>query len=270
MTTVQQFIRQDGIRQIITGSILILIMAFFIISLFFTGQAGLWISAVYSLAFGLAGLAIFKSGWEDYMSAMNYEDFKADTTYEKISVFPQRMYIGHRPASIFHANFYDMDGKSYSEIKQHTVLDIKVFRAFVAFFSGGSLMPAAYNMFIGDAHVYTIDKKGGFKWRGYVHQLDRGVVAYTSQERISGKSIFRYIEGEQCRFQAEGDAYIGHFEVKDYQGKVWAVVKRDAIPKEAADRFSKMPGYLVDWKIRKDIPYSLLAFLFLMQTNTNV
>ncbi|WP_082233401.1 hypothetical protein [Halobacillus massiliensis] len=270
MPTVQQFIRQDGVRQIVTGSILILFMAFFVISMIFIRQAGLLINAIYSLAFGLAGFAVFRSGWEDYISAKNYEDFTEDTTYETVPVFPQRMYIGHEHSATYQATLYDMGGQSYSEIKKNTSFDIKLFRPFVALFSGDSLLPASYNLNIGDKQVYKIDKKGGFKWRGYVHQPERGVVAYTSQEKESGKMIFRYLQGDQCRWQAEGDSLIGHFEVKDDKGKLWAVAKRNAIPMEAADRFSNMSGYLVEWKVRKEVPYSLLAFLFLIQTQTNV
>ncbi|MFC7321930.1 hypothetical protein [Halobacillus campisalis] len=271
MINAQKLVRRDGVRQLITGGILIAIMMFFLISIFFTGFSSMLISSVYSIAFGLAGIAVFNRGIKDYRDASQSKGFIQDLSTDSYHTLPQRMYIGHKAADVFHASLYDMNGEVYSEIKPKEKYDIKIFRPFISLFNGGSLIPATYQMYdkAGDPS-YKIDKKGGFTWRGYVQYPDGAYVAYTSHEKLkgTGKSVFCYIEGEKTQWKAEGDRVIGHLEVKDEEGLLWAVIKRDAVPYEAAEQFDRMPGYLVEWKKREDIPHSLVAFLFLVQTNT--
>ncbi|WP_085507286.1 hypothetical protein [Thalassobacillus devorans] len=91
-------------------------------------------------------------------------------------------------------------------------------------------------------------------------------MAYTKDTKNKGKQITQYIEHDQWRWSAEGDAVIGHFTITDQDGATWAIIKRGAIPTEAVDRFERMPGYLVEWKKRDNIPASLIAFLFLLQS----
>ncbi|GGF31642.1 hypothetical protein GCM10010954_33530 [Halobacillus andaensis] len=273
MVSVQELIRRDGVRQVITGSILISVMLFFVGSLFYIGFEGLLFNSIYSIAFGLAGIAVFRSGWEDLILANRSLGFIRDENEAAFEIFPERMYIGHKAASIFHACLYDMDGEVYTQIKQHRHFDMKMCRPFISFFSGGSLFPASYILKGEDGMAaYKIVKKGGFTWRGYVQRPDGPYLAYTTHDKPkgTGRSVFQYIEGNKKRWKAEGDAFIGHFEIKDDHDHLWAIIKRDAIPTEAAERFDHMPGYLVDWKKRKDVPHSLIAFLFLLQTNTSV
>ncbi|MFC7064108.1 hypothetical protein [Halobacillus seohaensis] len=273
MSNVQQLIRRDGIRQLVTGGILIALMIFFIVAIFLTGFSSLLLSSIYSIVFGIMGIAVFRSGWRDYLQANNSEGFIKDSTHDVFDQLPARMYIGHEFSTIFHACLYDMDGKLYSEIKQSQQFDLKFFRPFILWFSGSSMMPASYQMYGENGQPsYSIDKKGGFHYKGYVQHPEGVFIAYTTHEKQkkSGRSIYRYIEGDDCRWQAEGDAVIGHLQVKDEEGRLWAMIKRDAIPREAVDRFEKTPGYLVEWKIRKQVPHSLIAFLFLLQTNTGV
>ncbi|WP_431804249.1 hypothetical protein [Halobacillus andaensis] len=243
----------------------------FLVSFFILGFESILLNSIYIIAFGLAGIAVFRSGWQDVIQADNSVGFHQDLHHVSYDQFPERMYIGHQPSSIFHAYLYDMDGREYSEISQSTHFDIKFFRPFIYFFSGGNIFPAAYDMTDEEGLLsYRLIKKGGFTWRGYVQHPDGPYLAYTIQTKQSGRSKFRYIEGDQCRWEAEGDAFIGHFTVTDEKGHIWAVIKRDAIPAEAADRFDRMPGYLIEWKERRDIPQSLIAFLFLIQTHTSI
>ncbi|MFG6148040.1 hypothetical protein [Halobacillus sp. B23F22_1] len=273
MVSVQELIRKDGVRQVITGSILIAVMLFFVGSIFFIGFEAFLFNSIYSIAFGLAGIAVFRSGWEDLILADRSLGFIRDKNDAAFERFPERMYIGHQAASIFHACLYDMDGEVYTEIKQNRHLDMKIFRPFISFFSSGSIFPVSYILKDEDGmDAYKIVKKGGFTWRGYVQRPDGPYLAYTTQEKLkgTGRSVFQYIEGSKMRWKAEGDAFIGHFEIRDHHDQLWAIIKRDAIPTEAAERFDRMPGYLVEWKNRKNVPQSLIAFLFLLQTNTSV
>ncbi|WLR49294.1 hypothetical protein LC065_09165 [Halobacillus litoralis] len=179
------------------------------------------------------------------------------------------MYMGQKALKSFQAGIYDMDGESYGEIQENLQWKHKALVMVTTLFSYDQFRPAVYTVKNQNGQaLYHMEKKGGFTWRGYIQHTEGAYVAYTKQtkNKAKGQRITHYIEADQCRWSAEGDPFIGHYKIKDNDEKVWAVIKRGAIPLEAPDRFDQMPGYLVEWKIRDNIPASLLAFLFLLQT----
>ncbi|UOR11715.1 hypothetical protein [Halobacillus amylolyticus] len=272
MTDVQTLIRKDGRRQLVTGSLFLVVMLVFVIPIFLTRGVNFLIGAFYGIFFCAIGIALVRSGWKDSVKAKQLLQFVNDFSVQTFKKVPQRMYIGHRASSIFHAKLYDMDGEVYSEIRQQKLRGSRVIGAISSFYAGGWMAPATYQMVGADGDPsYKIDKKGGTYWRGYVQHPNGNYVAYTDLKRNkkTGKSTFYYIEKNHYHWKAEGDSYIGHFEVTDGEGRLWAVAKRGAIPIEAADRFDQMPGYLIEWKVRDDLPHSLVAFLFLLQTSMN-
>ncbi|UOQ94351.1 hypothetical protein MUO14_05175 [Halobacillus shinanisalinarum] len=273
MTDVQSLIRKDAKRQLLMGSLFITGMLSFTITFLYTMEESLLIGAFYGILFGAIGIALVRSGWKDSIKAKQSLQFVHDCSVETFKRVPKRMYIGHRASSIFHAKLYDMDGEVYSEIRQQKLRGSRVIGTISSFYAGGWMAPATYQMVGADGETsYKIDKKGGTYWRGYVQHSNGNYVAYTDLKRSkkTGKSTFYYIEKDYYHWKAEGDSHIGHFEVTDGEGRLWAVAKRGAIPIEAADRFDQMPGYLIEWKVRDDVPHSLVAFLFLLQTSRDV
>ncbi len=271
MTDVQSLIRRDAKRQLLTGSVFLIGMVFFVTSIFFTSGGSAVLGIFYAIFFSAIGGALLKSGWKDSLEAKQSLQFVEDLSLQTFNRFPKRMYIGHKASSIFHAKLYDMDGAVYSEIKQDPFGN-RLMGTLASIYAGGWLTPASYQMMGEQGETsYKIDKKGGTYWRGYVQHPNGNYVAYTELKRNkkSSKSTFYYIEKANVHWKAEGDTHIGHYTISDEEGKVWATAKRGAVPIEAADRFDKMPGYLIDWEIRDKIPHSLVAFLFLLQTSMN-
>ncbi|MCP3028154.1 hypothetical protein [Halobacillus sp. A5] len=161
MISVHELIKRDGVRQLVTGALLIAVMSLFLISFFLIGVESLLLNTLYGTAFGLAGIAVFRSGWLDIIQANHSVGFKEDLTTGIYEQLPGRMYIGHQPHSIFQAHLYDMNGEVYGRINQHTHFDIKLFRPFISIFSGGALFPATYKMMDNEGKaVYHLVKKG--------------------------------------------------------------------------------------------------------------
>lgn len=269
MSLVQQMIYQDAKRQLMAGALLSFISLIFIMGMLTFSPSSFIISVVYSAIFAITGIGLLKTGYADLQKSKTTLDFEQDRTQDVLERVPARMYMGQKPIKSFQAGLFDMDGESYGEIQEEIQWKHKVFTMFTAIFSYDELRPAAFTFTNqGGKKLYRIEKKGGFKWRGYIQHKDGAYVAYTkdTKNKTTGKRITRYIESDQCRWSAEGDEFIGHFTVKDSTGEVWAIIKRGAIPREAADRFERMPGSLIEWKIRDDIPSSLLAFLFLLHS----
>ncbi|SFJ44370.1 hypothetical protein SAMN04487936_102196 [Halobacillus dabanensis] len=269
MSLVQQMIYQDTKRQLLAGGLLSLISLVFFMGIVTFIPGSFIISIVYFAVFAITGIGLLKTGYDDLQKSKTTLDLEQDRTQEVLDRVPARMYMGQKPIKSFQAGLFDMDGESYGEIHEQMQWKHKLFTMFTALFSYDQLRPAGFTFTNQDGEsLYRIEKKGGFKWRGYIQHKDGAYVAYTkdTKNKTTGKRITRYIESDQCRWSAEGDEFIGHFTVKDSKGEVWAVIKRGAIPTEAADRFERMPGYLIEWKIRDDIPSSLLAFLFLLHS----
>ncbi|MFD2922617.1 hypothetical protein [Halobacillus naozhouensis] len=221
MTEVQSLIRRDAKRQLLTGSAFLIGMIVFVTSIFFVGGGSAALGIFYSIFFSAIGLALLKSGWKDSVKAKQSLQFVQDSSCQTFTRFPQRMYIGHKASSIFHARLYDMDGDVYSEIKQEPYGN-RVIGAVASFYAGGWLTPASYQM-IGEQGEtsYKIDKKGGTYWRGYVQHPNGNYVAYTELKRNkkSSKSTFYYIEKANVHWKAEGDTHIGHYKVTDEEGE---------------------------------------------------
>ncbi|MGP4077319.1 hypothetical protein [Halobacillus sp. K22] len=270
MTNVKSLIRQDGRRQVITGGLLLAGGLFFLLSILAWQFESFPLSLLYGSVFTFSGFALLKTGLRDIEKAKQTEnDFTEDLTVETVEKLPARMYMGHSTKNVFQATLYDMDGKEYAYIKEKPSFLHKL--TFLAYY--GFILSADYQMYNqhGDS-VYRIEKKGGFSWRGYIQLPNGHYVAYTkdSKDKTTGKSLFRYVEKDYCRWSAEGDPQIGHYKVKDHEGNIWAVIKQNAIPIEAAERFERISGYLIEWKRRDEIPQSLLAFLFLLQSRHNL
>lgn len=269
MTLVQSMIYQDARRQLWTGSLLSFVSIFFMIGMVTFNPSSFIISLIYAMIFAITGVGLLRTGYTDLQKSKNVSGFEEDLTQETLERVPVRMYMGQKNLKSFQAGLFDMDGESYGEIQENLQWKHKASAMFTALFSYDHFRPAGYTLKNRDGEkLYRIEKKGGFKWRGYIQHKNGAYVAYTKQtkNKTNGQRITCYIEADQCRWSAEGDDYIGHFKIKDHDGKVWAVIKRGAIPREAADRFEKMPGYLVEWNIRDHIPASLLAFLFLLHS----
>ncbi|GEN54388.1 hypothetical protein [Halobacillus faecis] len=269
MSLVQNMIYQDARRQLWTGTLLSFISIVFIMGMVTLNPSSFVISVVYAAIFAITGVGLLKAGYSDLQKSKTVLDFEKDLTKHSIERVPARMYMGQKALKTFQAGIFDMDGESYGEIQENIQWKHKAFAMFTALFSYDQFRPAVYTFKNQRGQsLYQIEKKGGFQWRGYIQHEAGAYVAYTKQtkNKTKGQRITRYIEADQCRWSAEGDDFIGHYKIKDHEGKVWAVIKRGAIPREAAERFEKMPGYLVEWNIRDNIPASLLAFLFLLQS----
>jgi hypothetical protein len=269
MTLVQQMIYQDAKRQLAAGGALSFISLIFLMGIVTVSPESFLISILYFAIFSIMGVALLKTGYDDLQKSKTTLDFEKDRTHDVLERVPARMYMGQKPIKSFQAGLFDMDGESYGEIQENIQWKHKLFTMFTAIFSYDQLRPAGFTFTNqGGESLYQIEKKGGFKWRGYIQHKDGAYVAYTkdTKNKATGKRITRYIESDQCRWSAEGDEFIGHFTIKDSTGEVWAIIKRGAIPREAAERFERMPGYLIEWKVRDDIPSSLLAFLFLLHS----
>ncbi|WP_281975981.1 hypothetical protein [Halobacillus litoralis] len=270
MTHVQTLIYQDARRQLIAGSVLSVIALVFIIGVITVTISSLLISLFYAAIFTTSGLSLLRTGYLDLKKSRQTDtDFMKDEVSLIIEKVPARMYVGHKPKKSYQAGLFDMDGELYGEIQEIAGVKNKLLRGiqFVNFFE--NVRSADFILKDRNNHaLYQIEKKGGFSWRGYVQNQEGFYVAYTkdTKNKTTGQRITRYIEADQCRWSCEGDGYIGHFSIKDQDGRVWAVIKRGAIPREAAERFEQMPGYLVEWEIREHIPASLLAFIFLLQS----
>ncbi|SEH39423.1 hypothetical protein SAMN05192559_10199 [Halobacillus karajensis] len=270
MTMVQQMIYEDARRQLMAGAFFSMTSFIFIVGLIFYRSGSFLIALVYSFIFSITGIALLKAGYNDLQKSKKVEgNFYSDHTLSTIKKVPARMYMGRTTIQSFQSGLFAMDGTSYGEIAEDVEAKQKPFYKLAGLFSYDQLRPAVFT-YTNEGHepLYRVEKKGGFKWRGYVQNSNGQYVAYTkeSKEKATKQRITSYVESGGCRWSAKGDEYIGHFTIKDQEGKVWAVIKRGVIPREAADLFERMPGYLVEWKVRENIPSSLVAFLFLLHS----
>lgn len=273
MESVKMMIHNDGRRQLWTGSLLLVGSLVFISGLF--TMSFLAIYAMFMTVFlMLSGISLVVTGYRDLQKSKNTEmGFFNDKSFEGLAYVPQRMYIGSKTLSRFHMKLYDMSGESYGEMIEESLDKNKPLRAMESLSAFGVMRSAEFKMKDESGDLcYTVEKKGGFTWKGYVKNPEDRFVAYTNEikSKKKGHKHFQYIEKNQHRWHAEGDSFIGHFTVTDGEGTKWAMIKKGAIPTEAADIFERMPGMLVEWKQREQIPYSLIVFLFLIQTRDNM
>ncbi|MBH0230927.1 hypothetical protein [Halobacillus yeomjeoni] len=269
MTDVRELIEKDGKRQFITGACLAAVSLIFIIG-FFTYDPGSTVLAfLYGPLFAISGGRLIQMGYRDIQKAKRTERALKDDEDIFFDKAHARMYIGANEKEAGESHMYDMNKQIYFSVQEKTRSRHSLVSFFATFLSYGSIRPADYKMRADHGkEIYHLEKKGGFTWRGYVQQMDGTYVAYTKEikNKSTGQKVYRYIEKNYVRWSAEGDPVIGHFTIKDQDGNVWAVMKEGAIPREAVDDFNDVYGSLIEWKKRDDIPLSLVAFLFLLQT----
>ncbi|MGI8315543.1 hypothetical protein [Halobacillus mangrovi] len=274
MTTVQTYIEKDARKQMITGGVLVGVALIFFMGLFTFNASSILLAVLYSGVFAISGSTLLRKGYLDFQKSKNtIIDFNKDQSSTFIEKVPARMFVGQREKEFFKAELYDMAGESYGKIEEDSAYKRKYSFLLAAIMSYGSIRPVDFNMTDQyGSHFYRIERKGGFTWRGYVQNNKGKYVAYTesSKDKATGQRVYRYIEKDGFRWSAEGDEQVAHFKIKDTSGKVWAVLKSGAVPVEAADRFNDIQGSVIEWKVRKNIPNSLMAFVFLLQTRYQI
>lgn len=274
MTNVQTYIEKDARKQMIAGGALIGVAIIFFMGLFTFNVSSILLAVLYSGVLAISGLTLFRRGYLDFQKSKNTRiDFSKDQLSIFIEKVPVRMFVGCKEKDFFKSDLYDMAGESYGKIEEESPFKRKNSFLLAAIMSYGSIRPADYKMTDENGNrLYRIEKKGGFTWRGYVQNNEGQYVAYTesSKDKATSQRIYRYIEKEGCSWSAEGDEQVAHFKIKDASGKVWAVIKHGAVPIEAAERFSDLQGAVIEWKVRENIPNSLMAFVFLLQSRYQI
>ncbi|ARI76557.1 hypothetical protein [Halobacillus mangrovi] len=274
MTNVQTYIEKDARKQMIAGGVLVGGALIFFMGLFTFNASSILLAILYSGVFAISGSTLLRKGYLDLQKSRNTTiDFNKDQSFTFIEKVPARMFVGRREKEFFKAELYDMAGESYGKIEEESPNKRKNSFLLAALLSYGSIRPADYTMTDQEGNrLYRIEKKGGFTWRGYVQNDIEQYVAYTesSKDKATGQRVYHYIEKEGCRWSAAGDEQVAHFKIKDASGKDWAVLKSGAVPVEAAERFSDIQGSVIEWKIREEIPNSLMAFVFLLQTRYQI
>ncbi|MYL21015.1 hypothetical protein GLW04_14010 [Halobacillus litoralis] len=268
MTDIRALMLKDARRQVVTGGLLLLMGIFFLISILFYQEASFILSLIYFPLFFVTGAGLFVNGMNDFKKS-RYTSIPTavsgvETTYP---LFPKRMYLGQQDLRDDQAGLYDMNGERYARAdeehhwKHKPAAVVSRWLSFPAVKSGSFIYKDEHHAF-----QYRLEKKGGFKWRGYIQNEEGRYTAYTKEWKgAGGKRSIAFIEGNVLRWQLEGDRYLGQYQLKDENGRVWAEIKQGAIPTEAAERFGNMPGFIVEWSVREQVPSSLVAFLFLFQ-----
>ncbi|RWZ54988.1 hypothetical protein EQV77_12760 [Halobacillus fulvus] len=272
MENVNDMFYRDGRRQLMTGALLLGVAFIFIFAIIFTKEytiIGLY-AVIMILVFTSSGYSLVRIGYQDVQKSKGHRiTFDHDDTIDEESPLPATMYIGTKAMSRFKAHLYDLDKLTYGEMREQRP-PRGLLRKFESVFGMYLRMSSAdYEVVAADGKtLYSIEKKGGFSWKAYVRHPQGHYVAYTieTKNKKTGQTIYQYIEKDGVRWRAEGDFFIGHFSVKDENDRTWATIKRGAINKDTAEQFDQMPGYLLEWKEREQVPVSLLAFLFLLQT----
>ncbi|UOQ45848.1 hypothetical protein MUN89_07960 [Halobacillus salinarum] len=268
MVNLHTLLKQDARRQTALGVVLLSLALLFLAGLFFN-YSTLLLGILYGLLFLISGSVLLFTGFRDYNRAgRTKRDFTKDEEKMNLEQVPATMYIGHYYKKETREKLYAMNGSVYSELKKRGSFPAVFY--FTYSVTGGIWIPEEYTMYQKDGKpVYHLEKKGGLTWRGYVKNVNDEYLAYTTikKNKATGKSVYRYIENEECKWFAEGDPYIAHYTVKDQKGFTWAVVKQGAVTKEAAAQFGDLPGSVIEWKVQEMVPSSLMAFIFLMQTH---
>ncbi|MFQ3544883.1 hypothetical protein Q7A53_12390 [Halobacillus rhizosphaerae] len=270
MSNVQSLLKQDARRQLFFGIILSSTALFFIIGIF--AELGTFVQGViYGIALGASGTALLLTSRKDFIRAKSaISVLPGEEEHKKIAKLPQQMYLGEEYRNLVPERLYGLDKQIYSELKEKDYFLRSFFRMFTGIVGSGVLVPADYKMVDGQGRlIYSLEKKGGFKWRGYVKDQKQQYIAYAEQSKnkATGQRIYQYIEGHHPVWSAEGDPYLAHYVIKDEKGVAWAVLKQGATSVEAAQQFEGLPGSLIEWKVNEQVPYSLIAFIYLIQTH---
>ncbi|MCA0971638.1 hypothetical protein LCM20_13605 [Halobacillus litoralis] len=273
MQNVQYMIQSDGKKQMITGGALMAVSALFLAGLLFNFTLGTFFNVIFVVPFTISGLVLIVTGYSDWLKSQKALTLSRDMSTETVAALPPRMYLGVKWKDRQQVNLYDLSGKAHYYGTEQFNVNYKGLAFLSQFTSDGVIRPAQYTVHGEDGQpLYEVEKKGGFTTKSYVKNGDGKYVAYTvrTKNKTTGQQIFHYVERSEERWTAEGDYYIGHYTVKDASGKVWAVIKRGAIMKDAPEEFQKMStGYAVEWVEKEDVPVSLITFLFIVQSHDN-
>ncbi|MBN8235393.1 hypothetical protein JF544_09020 [Halobacillus kuroshimensis] len=268
MTDIRSLILKDAGRQLITGGVLLVFGMFFLISILFYQEGSFILSLFYFPLFFVTGAGLFVTGLQDFNKLRHTSIQTADSCPEyTYPLFPKRMYLGQQDIRNDQAGLYDMRGERYAQAEEEHHWKYKPAAVISSWLSFPSIKSGSFVYKDDqDASQYRLEKKGGFKWRGYIQNEAGRYTAYTKEWKgKDGKRVIGFIEGQNLRWQLEGDRYLGWYQVTDENDRVWAKIKQGAIPTEAADRFGNMPGFIIEWSVREQVPSSLVAFLFLFQ-----
>ena len=270
MEPVHTMIQADGRKQLITGGLFLTLAAAFTIGVLMVEiSLNSLHMIIFTVAMVFSGTSLIRTGFNDLEKSKITNPFSSDETEKWTEYLPPRMYLGSTLSKQFEASLYDLDSESYGHaIEQATKADLW-FARIESILLSGSVRPAHYIVQQADGTpLYEIERKGGFTWRSYVKRYEGDYVAYTIREKnkTTGQTIFRYKGGAESEWKAQGDSVIGHFTVQDQHGETWAVIKRGALIKDAPEHFSQMPGFLIEWKKKNEIPSSLIAFFFIIQS----
>ncbi len=267
---VQTMIKQDARRQLFFGIILVSISLFFIIGIF-AEISTIVLGVIYGIALGAAGTALLLTSRKDFIRAKSaISILPGEEEHKKIARLPQQMYLGADYRNRVPERLYSLDKQVYSELQEEEYFLRSFFRLFTGIIGSGVLVPVDYKMMDEQGRlVYSLEKKGGFKWRGYVKDQNQQYIAYAEQSKnkATGQRMYQYMEGHYPVWSAEGNSYLAHYIIKDEKGVAWAVLKQGATSVEAAQQFEGLPGSLIEWKVNEQVPYSLLAFIYLIQTH---
>lgn len=270
MESVQMMIRHDGKKQIIIGSVCIVLSALFLTGFLLEFSFNFLIDFFFFVTLAVTGTTLIRTGYSDWVKSQQPMSLEADHMTDAIDTLPSKMFLQLKRE--FESDLYDFSGESYFHVSEQWSSARKVIAKVSQWVSTGSMRPAVLTLHDqNDQPFYQMERKGGFSWRSYVKSTE-GYVAYTARtkNKTTGQVIYKYVEHNKERWKAEGDHYIGHFTITDGDGEPWVVIKRGAVNKEVPEMFQTKPGYLVEWKHKEEIPYSLIAFIFIIQSHDHV
>ncbi|MFD1020374.1 hypothetical protein [Thalassobacillus hwangdonensis] len=265
MKDMAQLLEQDGRKQLIIGIISALIGALFIFGLFVVEVDGVsyLVTGFFIFIFLFIGLTQLSAGARDLRQSRsgtkNFTDGVESVAHESL---PKRMYLGFHSGFDTRTRLYDMDGNTYGEVKEQGRLNRAVK------FLGGAVhatpfLPGTYAFYDQDANlIYSLDKKGGLRWRSYIEDESGHPIAYIEEPSGNKGKVLHYLKGDQLIWKAETDSYGDFVKIYDTSGKMLVEMKRDAIPVEAVDRFGSSSGFLLEWHDAKDVTDELLVFTF--------
>ncbi|WP_181347326.1 hypothetical protein [Thalassobacillus sp. CUG 92003] len=271
MTELGKMIAQDGKRQAIFGGSALAVMLGFIGMMVVTDRVA-WLGVIICAGLGASGILLLRYGVIDLHAAQNdLRAFRQAGDEEPCYLMRKRMYVGTKVSERNGFHLYDMTQRTYGEMVDTTPPAKKVLSAIAAIagqtYSTHSLMPKRYQIRDEDGTLlFYVHKKGGMHWRVYLEDPHNRYVAYAQTEKKDKAKQITFVEGDTIRWVANSDAYFGQLTIHDQAGHAYVEMKNNGIPIEAPDEFDKVPGDLLNWNETENIPSSLVAFLFLLQT----
>ncbi|MDL4839285.1 hypothetical protein [Aquibacillus rhizosphaerae] len=259
MTQLSRIIKQDAIKQIVTGLIMaVLTLGLIIITFVITAQ---WQIIFLIASLGIASVSFLKSGSIDLAVAKNTQlRMKAPEENKVTTTWPRRMFIEHQIGNV--STLLDMDETKYLSIFEQKQSKIKLILDIVTeTVSIRHFLPKRFR--IEDYHgnrIFYLEKKGGFNWRSYVFDETGKGIAYLDSSKQDKHIVLQYIDNDGVRWQASKDG-IGFITIQDSEGIGKVIMKPNAIPIES-ERFAKANGSLIIWYDSVEIPYSLIILLF--------